>query len=744
MENWDPILVSIQFQIAIFALAVPILLQVIVNLDQRYNSRHIIHLFKERPEVWIFGISLIATLIHIGFWLLHNTYFNWKLLVPNARVYIEGAIPTLLVVQVIWLLMIVRKVVIFYVPDLFMNFLNKIGIQEEKHFYAFADLMYSTVDRGEPKIAFEGSKLFLRTTNEYASKKKDRIISYKNEHYEFNLKLIYRLTKSDNYELTFLSYRAIGGFWFIENKSNKGVHESTYQSLWTGVTLVLDKQRTDLATHMWEQLHDYGISISSPYQSFTLSFWLENPKEKEIEFSRLVIFVSHVNAYALSNDQFSVLKHAFDYTRKKPYRFFLLPEDMNGVFQLFLYSYEHEYEHSIMRGMFYFPSLRGMKGEDQVKFWLRKYSALLFLRQYTITSRYTSRSSLDYPELPEDQSKKQLLLDVLDFFQRIVQDIRNDSKLLQALEMDHISDEWCRSNDKITPDEFFTGFREYLESTYDETEQNQEISPVKHSKFIESSSSILSDTDNYLRKFTRSSVDGEVNSYVIRDYYNPFERNAFLDNVPFDHGNFDSFTADSYSNYIKGDFVNTFHIEAKERFKVSNEIVFEAIDRLVGARDRTKFVIVNAGVYLGFLIRVLQVHGLSEDSFNEIQILNLNFGSNALGRTLFIMPKCDLPGLKVISPKQDLIEKMSLEKLNVNDRPVFGNVIDFKNRKDLREEYIPRNPNPERMAMAYLAARYQFSFRKDSRVIAFEPLHKEEDKERATTLDNINYDFFDK
>ena len=66
--------ICISFQVAILSIATPLLLQVILNLDQKYNSQYIIKLFKKESELIAFVSCLFASLIFTGFYVYYNSY----------------------------------------------------------------------------------------------------------------------------------------------------------------------------------------------------------------------------------------------------------------------------------------------------------------------------------------------------------------------------------------------------------------------------------------------------------------------------------------------------------------------------------------------------------------------------------------------------------------------------------------------------------------------------------------------
>ena len=71
--------------IAVFALGLPLFLQIITRIDGKYHSTKLIQVFKREKATKLFVLSLLAAVISCVIWFLQfPPLFNWGWLIDNS------------------------------------------------------------------------------------------------------------------------------------------------------------------------------------------------------------------------------------------------------------------------------------------------------------------------------------------------------------------------------------------------------------------------------------------------------------------------------------------------------------------------------------------------------------------------------------------------------------------------------------------------------------------------------------
>lgn len=163
----DPVLIAIQFQIAILALAVPVLLTVIVNLDKRYKSNYLAKQFKSETVLWYFILSLLITLGFVLTYLTGVYFFDKEDWIIGLQSFLEGGILVSAFTQLISLGCLIIVVSKYYVPESLVNkLLNQhdgdndiekcmldlmLIFIEENNFYLYKKIRNKYLDIGHAK-----------------------------------------------------------------------------------------------------------------------------------------------------------------------------------------------------------------------------------------------------------------------------------------------------------------------------------------------------------------------------------------------------------------------------------------------------------------------------------------------------------------------------------------------------------------------------------------------------------------
>src|SRR5690606_15312606 len=101
--------------------------------------------------------------------------------------------------------------------------------------------------------------------------------------------------------------------------------------------------------------------------------------------------------------------------------------------------------------------IEGMEADSTIRYWISKYLVILFLNLYTLQEYLITQRFLELPRLPDTLAVRKFLLEFIDYFNRIVKDVTDDTRTLKKIGFDTsdcISSEWCEKNDKTPPIKF--------------------------------------------------------------------------------------------------------------------------------------------------------------------------------------------------------------------------------------------------------------------------------------------------
>ena len=122
----DNISICVSFIAAILGIAYPILFEVISRVDEKYSSQTILELFRREKENRFFIVMLKISLISILLWMLKLPRLidikSLNYFISNSAQYILILSSILLIIS---FFLFVKKVLIYYTPNLFIPYIIK-------------------------------------------------------------------------------------------------------------------------------------------------------------------------------------------------------------------------------------------------------------------------------------------------------------------------------------------------------------------------------------------------------------------------------------------------------------------------------------------------------------------------------------------------------------------------------------------------------------------------------------------
>ena len=294
---------------------------------------------------------------------------------------------------------------------------------------------------------------------------------------------------------------------------------------------------------------------------------------------------------------------------------------------------------------------------------------------------------LDFPPIPSTQGEIKQWIDGIDFFKKLVTDHLQNKGLLNTLNLDFITPQWCEENQKPYPITFIETFKSKLESAYHANSLTLQISNEKVLQFENATKTIVESAIEKLQLINNSTPIQDDNSdkWYVNGQRMLQDKDAFSENPEVHHMEFDSFLASVVSRSLNDGLGEIFFRKVSKSYLLKPEVFFKAIDKL---EIDESFVIVTFGINLDYFITKLKVPELSKDKYKNTNIYSLN-GSQIVRDSLFVLKKSDLPNISTRPIDADIIAKYSLKKISETIN-LHSSIIDLNNTS---EEVFNENKN---------------------------------------------------
>jgi len=688
--------IYITVTITLLGVAYPILLQVIARLDEKYSSEKIVGLFDNEIEGKLFRWLLISSLILIVIWTLKLKPLiqinGLNFLINNSANILVGLSAVLLVVSFFFF---TRKILIYYTPTKFTQYLRKKHNEAKndfKYFDALSDILLLSIRQQQRNLSLTLSDFFYDAFRNEREKFKNEPVEYPDIFYDSVYKAIEELAilkEKRNYSL---EYRTAGSIWLLGEMQGHEISNKTYIWLWRNILLSIQYQQDDLIVYHWQTAHQfytYNLQyIHENYDNSTGTFQVSNQEEvnKRIaEREKFIEFHYALGGLLTYKKRYNCIKRTFNHTNSQPPKYELLPESMYEIFNFYIKVRDpYDREYTWISHQYSFPGQSGLHADSVVKKWIFSYMAILFLRQYTIVPYLITMKPLDYPAIPKTQGEIKGWIDGLDFFKRLVSEHLENKELLEGLNLDFITKEWCKKNDKIYPLEFIDEFKSTLQEAYDNNALTLPISEVKILQFKKSTTNRIEGVIDEISVISNSkAIEGESDKWYVNGQRMLQSKDAFSDNPEVHHLEFDSFLASVLSRRIVEGLASTFLYKRTKSYLFKYTDFFNAIDKFELTDNHF---IVAFGVNIENFINQHKVAGLSTEKYKETNIYSF-IGSQLVNNSMFILRKSDLPFISTKPISDEIIEKYSLKKIS-DKINLFSSIIDLN---DTSEEIYNEN-----------------------------------------------------
>lgn len=387
------------FIAALMAIAYPILLQVITQLDNKYNSLEIISLFKSVKEKKLFSIFLILSLFFIFLWILDLPPLI-SFLAHSAK---YGTI-IFTACSIVFFFLLINKVLLFHIPASLVNYIFQHHSKElRNNRYSYVIAISDVLNTSIKNDNFPLVELIWRRTsalfNEHRHKTlNDKQMNFPGEYYSLISRTVGALINSNSRQLNFVEDSTVGANWILGDAQHSWMSNNTYDTIWRNLRFVLERNRADLLLSYWSQAYNYSRNILIPAINKNAS--QENLKAQE----HFINFHAALGGLLLFHKQNEILNTFFTYKKSDPPEFPLLPKTMDDIFRTYLdFQDPFNGRYPFINIEFRFSDFGGFEKDIQVRQWMCKYVVLLFIRQFTLTPNLNNLNPCQLPKLPSNR-----------------------------------------------------------------------------------------------------------------------------------------------------------------------------------------------------------------------------------------------------------------------------------------------------------------------------------------------------
>ena len=695
--------------IAVFALGLPLFLQIITRIDGKYHSTKLIQVFKREKATKLFVLSLLAAVISCVIWFLQfPPLFNWGWLIDNSAFIILAICTIFLVFSTFF---IVYRTYTYYVPEKLVNHLiilhRNIKKVEIKNFIfeAISKILFYSINKADEKLARKLATFYTNTFSEIKKENRDNAIVYPQEYYDSIFEANELLCKRDRRTISLLNDAALFDLFLDTNMSDE-----TYRFIWTCLVQTIQYNRGDIVFAYWRKAHQlfslFMRKIQPNYDFSTFPPTVLNQTEideKEIGRSDFLEFHYLLGALLLYKQQYGVIKEIMRFTHTNPPTYVLVPERMEEVIEQYMKIEPIDNQQFISRRRkYWFPDISGVDSDAIVQMWLKRYFAVLFIRQYTLPSGFINR--LKMPYLPEELSELKHWINELDGLKFFVNDYLKQEEVLKELGLE----ESLHEKDTTTPPpiELIENYQKTLEERYNTIKKKQPVSPKWEKVFEEKTKEILIPIfQKHESIFHNKNIGTKYQPYHITGQHYILPKTAFSDDQDIDYTNTSSITAKRVAQQFRYYFANTLVLILPRRYTLIGKDLFPAIDKLnINPND---FIIIAVGLYLDYYAS-LKIDGLKKRDgqwfFKNVRIAEMESSDEYVAGSLFILKKDDLPNIvfKEIDDQEHL-DKFNLKKIDETFNIYAGlNDLNDSKKKELRN-IIEANTTEKDLSQKVLA-----------------------------------------
>lgn len=670
------------FVSAIFGLSVPIMLQVIERVDQRYESTRLTERLKSEKAIRVSIILLIIALFTCTYTVFCEFPSPWDcwIMINSANLLALAACIALIVS----FFCACRVILIYYNPkklqDRILNSFEKAQneVRKESDFSDWVDLtkvLLAASDRTPSLKVYD--VLWMETHRSFKKAGKEGVvlpgyfskgITGINE----NLCQMPRRPFSINNENQILKN--------LIDQPGK-LTDEVYRLLWNNLQLQLFYDQEDWVYEYWSAaIQKYDFDIAPLYESMPVSDNPERTVSKEDVIKRIEDrkrfkeFHITLCASILREKRYGLLDKLISYyhAMAPEYEYPLVPSSLSEILEAFkLVEESPRFDFGVEK---YYP-MRGMKGivDSIVLGSVKRYLAFLYVRIFSNIGK-TRSTDANYPETIGALKR---MNDVIDYLQRVLPSILHDKDLMSILSFTSFPEDEMQA--------VLSDVKRKIKEKENESRKTQPNEPEIIQENLEEAKGLVINRLQEYAPFINLSKDSKYNKtfYVSGNNSYLFPNLAFQRDADISYVNMASSVAGASITKVQYGLATTFYQKQPKQQRISSEKVLDALKRLeIGSG----YVIISFDVYWDYYL-YKEVEGLRREGkwyfFNDVPIICLHAGPmRIVSQSLFVMRKNDMPSLSFVAPIANHIKQYQLKLLDDSFK-LYGSVVKLNDNEEL-------------------------------------------------------------
>jgi len=330
--------------IAIFAIALPLLLQTISRVDDKYNSTKLIETFKKDPICYGYLIVLIVAIISYVLWI-----FQIPRLIDLGKLndFIENSALIIIGIATVSLIMMTFAVVyliyIYYHPEKLLKHLIKKhdkNIKNKKtYFEAIASILFYSIQKADETLARQLLEFYFDTFIKHRIGKANELVDYPPEYYnsvfEANELLCLRKRRTISYFNDSTLFEL-----FLDSFQHTIISQRTYDFIWKCILQVLHYDRVEFVISYWRKAHQlFDFNLEPAEKKYDDNYQIINQEEiasREIEREAFLEFHYALGGLLMYLKKYELLNEMVYWTNQEPPKYVLVPERMEEVIKRFM------------------------------------------------------------------------------------------------------------------------------------------------------------------------------------------------------------------------------------------------------------------------------------------------------------------------------------------------------------------------------------------------------------------------
>lgn len=597
-------------------------------------------------------------------------------------------------------------------------------------FLELSDLLYYSIEQGNEELARELISFVTKEFVEFRKDKTGNVIIYPDEYYTTIFQaneLVYLKPKRT---VSYLNGSIFLNL-FIDSYQKTVISDKTYNALWVGLRQALSYNRDDVVMSYWKNAHQhFGLflnSIRPDYKNENGKVSIVNQEEvdrREAERNKYFEFNLVLGGLLFFTNKFALLRNILNYTNQTPPVYHLIPGDLTTIINSLLKIKEDYRNPFYFEQMYDFPDIDGINKGATIRYWTKKYLAILFLRQYKLIEYYTYHNIFGLPTIPNSLSEMKEWEQELDIFKNILNKILNDNNILVSLELDELADkEWYKKHNKQYPIDLLDEIISKVKDGYGQKKISQPVSTEKETAFYDNSKEFVIKSISELKTIENiNEIKQNYTSFPLNGTCELFDKTAFSDDQDISYLNADTIIGQTVSGNLSLDVTWSFLNFIKDRYSFKPECIFEAIEKM--GFDFKHYNIISFGVYLKHYTDFLKIKGLEERNgefyYKNCKIIHIYsyIHPNLIG-SLIVIKKDELPKLVFNELLKEEKEKYNPKLLDA-DYNLYAKIIDLNKHKEIMDTISISNVEDlKQKVLACILFNWEIKWKKSTQVYQF-------------------------